>query len=170
MKSIKILGFAISWLLFLTANAQDNFTIVKKGEKAPAFSFELKEGKTVKLSDLKGKVILINFFATWCGPCRKELPHIDKEIYKQYKGRDDFMILTFGREHDWETVNKFRGKNNFEMPFYPDMGRKVFSKFAKQNIPRNFVIDKNGHIVYTSVGFNEKHFEELKNLIRDLLK
>jgi len=58
--------------------AQDEFTLVKVGENAPDFSFASENGQSKKLSDLKGKVVWINFFATWCGPCRKELPHLQK--------------------------------------------------------------------------------------------
>ena len=58
--------------------AQDEFTLVKVGENASDFSFASENGQSKKLSDLKGKVVWINFFATWCGPCRKELPHLQK--------------------------------------------------------------------------------------------
>ncbi len=150
--------------------AQDEFTLVKQGEKAPDFSFETAPGKTVKLSELKGKVVWINFFATWCPPCRKELPHLQKEVFDKYKDNKDFVLTILGREHSWDEINKFKAEQNFSMPFSPDPERKVFSIYAKQNIPRNFIIDKEGNIAYSSIGFNEEDFEKIKTTVSELLE
>jgi peroxiredoxin len=150
--------------------AQDEFTLVKEGQKAPDFTFETAPGKTAKLSDYKGKVVWINFFATWCGPCRAELPHLQKEVFDQYKNNENFVLLILGREHSWDEVNKFKKEQKLTMPFYPDPERKVFSIYANQNIPRNFIVDKNGNIVVSSVGFNEKEFAEIKKKVELLFQ
>lgn len=168
MKRIKII---ILFLVFgFFAFAQDEFTLVKKGDTAPDFTFEVKEGVSKQLSNLKGKVVWVNFFATWCGPCRKELPHLQKEVYEKFENRNDFEVLVIGREHSWKEVNKFKTDNNFNLPFYPDPKREIFSKYAKQNIPRNFIIDKNGKIAVASTGFNEKEFAEIIATVNQLLK
>ena len=119
----------------------------------------------MNIADLKGKTLLITFFATWCGPCRKELPHIQTEIYNKYKKNPNFELLILGREHNWEEVNKFKEANKFSMPFYPDPERKIYSKFAGQYIPRNFVVSAEGKVVYSSIGFDEKDFKKLKETI-----
>lgn len=150
--------------------AQDEFTLVKVGEQAPDFSITMENGEVKKLSDLKGKVVWINFFATWCGPCRKELPHLQKEVYEKLKSRKDFEVLVIGREHTWKEVIKFKTENNFNLPFYPDPKREIFSKYAKQNIPRNFIIDKDGKIAVVSTGFNEKEFAEIIEKVDGMLK
>ena len=167
MKQIFILVFAV--ITTTTAFSQDEFTLVKDGEKAPDFTYEASPGKTAKLSDLKGKVVWINFFATWCGPCLKELPHLEKEVFEKYKDNNNFKLLVIGREHTWEEVAGFKTEKDINLPFYPDPGRKIFSKFARQNIPRNFIIDKNGNIAIASVGFTEKEFEELNAKLEELL-
>ncbi len=149
--------------------AQDEFTLVKKGDTAPDFSITLENGSVKKLSDLKGKVVWVNFFATWCPPCRKELPHLDKDVYQKLKDNKNFEVLVIGREHDWATLNKFKKDNNFSLPFYPDAERNVFSKYAKQNIPRNFIIDKEGKIVIASTGFKEEEFQEMIKKVEELL-
>ncbi len=159
-------------LFFLTTvlYAQDEFTLAKQGKAAPDFTFETAPGKTVKLSELKGKVVWINFFATWCPPCRKELPHLQTEVYDQYKNNQDFVLIILGREHSWEELNKFKTEQNFTMPFSPDHGRKVFSLYAQQNIPRNFIVDKEGNIALSSIGFNEEDFEKITARLKELLK
>lgn len=164
-----LLGFCL--LTFaLTLSAQDDFTLVKEGQKAPDFSFAAENGQTKKLSELKGKVVWINFFATWCGPCRQELPHLQKEVYDKLKNNKNFELIILGREHTWAEINKFKADNKFTMPFYPDTGRKVFSQYAKQNIPRNFIIDKEGKVAVSSFGFTEKEFGEIVGKVEKLLK
>ena len=148
--------------------AQDPTTFVKEGQMAPDFTFEVEEGVTKKLSDLKGKVVWINFFADWCPPCRKELPHLEKDVFEKFKGKD-LEVLVIGREHDWATVNKFKKSNNYKMNFYPDPKREIFSKYAKQSIPRNFVIDKDGKIVVSSIGFKEEDFNKIIQKVEELL-
>ena len=150
--------------------AQDEFTLIKEGDKAPDFTIELQDESTKQLSYLKGKVVWINFFATWCGPCRKELPHLEKDVFEKYKNRNDFEILVIGREHSWEEVTKFKTDNNFKLPFYPDPKREIFSKYAKQNIPRNFIINKNGNIAVASVGFKDKEFKRIIEKVETLLQ
>lgn len=170
MKKNQILTL-ISLIFFTTfVIAQDEATLVKVGDNAPDFSFTTESGKTTKLSDLKGKVVWINFFATWCPPCRKELPHLQKEVYDKLKDNSNFELIILGREHSWEEINKFTSDNNYYMPFYPDNGRKAFSLYAKQNIPRNFIIDKEGNIAVTSIGFNEKEFSEIIEKVESLLE
>ena len=151
-------------------SSQDEYTKVKKGETAPDFEFSKTDGKVYQLSELKGKVVLINFFATWCPPCRKELPLLQSDVYLKYKDRKDFELLIFGREQKQSTIDSFKLINQYQMPFYPDEKRKIFSLYGTQNIPRNFLIDKQGKIVYSSVGFNEKDFEELIATLEKLLK
>ena len=150
--------------------AQEETTFVKLSESVPSFAFEKSPGKTINIADLKGKTILITFFATWCGPCRKELPLIQSDIYNKYKKNPNFELIILGREHNWNEVNKFREANKFTMPFYPDPDRKVYSKFAGQYIPRNFLISPDGKILFSSIGFEEKDFKKLKEMIEQQLR
>jgi peroxiredoxin len=170
MKSKQLFLVFCLFIFSLSLLAQDEFTLVKEGQKAPDFSFSTENGQAKKLSDLKGKVVWINFFATWCGPCRQELPHLQKEVYDKLKSNKSFELIILGREHSWEEINKFKTDNKYNMPFYPDNGRKVFSLYAKQNIPRNFIIDKEGKVVVSSTSFTEKEFEEIVEKVEKLLK
>lgn len=170
MKTLRIILLTFITFAYFTLTAQDEFTLVKVGDTAPDFSFATETGQTKKLSEMKGKVVWINFFATWCGPCRQELPHLQKEVYEKLKNNKNFELIILGREHSWEEINKFKTDNKFNMPFYPDNGRKVFSLYAKQNIPRNFIIGKDGKIAVSSSGFNEKEFAEIIDKVESLVK
>ena len=140
-------------------------TLVSAGMQVPVFKYEIEKGKIASIADSKGKIVLINFFATWCGPCKMELPKIQSEIWEKHKSSPKFVMLTFGREHSWKEVDKFRSDNKFPFPMYPDPKRAVYGLFAKQLIPRSFLLDENGKIIYLSEGYEEKHFEELVKLI-----
>ena len=149
--------------------AQDESTHVKEGEVAPDFVIKTLDGQTQSLSDLEGKVVWLTFFATWCPPCRKELPHLDK-LYKELGENESFELFVIGREHDAAELGKFKKEQNFSFPLVPDPERVIFSKYAEQNIPRNFIINKEGRIVEASVGFNEDDFNKKVEKLKKLLK
>ena len=160
-----LMAFAVGSVLGQTVNEPDKATLLIKDQTVPSFKFEISKGKVVSFSDYKGKIVLINFFATWCGPCRRELPLVQEQIWNKHKDNPKFAMLTFGREHAWEEVLKFGKDLNFSFPLLPDPKRKVFSLFASEGIPRSFLVDESGKIIYLSQGFDETHFTELKNLI-----
>lgn len=157
---VAFLGYA-GW----AQTAVSDKTLVHLGDQAPAFKYESAKGKSAKITDLKGKVVLINFFATWCGPCRQELPKVRSEIWNKHHSNPKFVMLTFGREHTWQEVEKFKQEQGFQFPFYPDPKRVIFDQFASQNIPRSFLLDENGKIIFMTEGFEESHFKELVKLI-----
>jgi thiol-disulfide isomerase/thioredoxin len=167
MKKLVLILFLIGSLVSF---GQEETTLVKISDQVPTFEFETSPGKSLNISSYKGKLVLITFFATWCGPCRQELPHIQSDIYNKYKNDPNFVLLIFGREHSWEEVNKFKADNKFSMPSFPDPGRKIYSKFATQFIPRNFLISPDGKVLFNSIGFEEKDFKSLKDMIASQLK
>ena len=159
----------------LTAKAQNNrptpeqATIAKEGMKAPAFEVQMFDGSTIKLADLKGKVVLLNFWATWCPPCRAELTRVEKDIIEKFKGQD-FVFIPVSRGEKRETVAAFREKMGYTFPMGLDSDGSVYAEYAQTYIPRNFLIDKNGKVVKASVGYDEAEFAELIKLIEEQLK
>ena len=158
-----------------TAKAQNNrptpeqATLVKDGQKAPAFEVEMFDGSTVKLADLKGKVVLLNFWATWCPPCRAELARVEKDIIEKFKGQE-FVFLPVSRGEKRETVASFREKMGYTFPMGLDTDGRVYAEYAQTYIPRNFLIDKQGNVVKASVGYDEAEFAELVKLIEKEIK
>ena len=158
----------------LTAKAQnrptpEQATIVKDGMKAPNFEVKMFDGSTVKLADLKGKVVLLNFWATWCPPCRAELARVQKEIIDRFEGKP-FVFLPVSRGENRATVAAFREKMGYKFPMGLDTDGRVYAEYAETYIPRNFLIGKDGKVVKASVGYDEAEFAELIKLIEQEIK
>lgn len=170
MKSKILIGICLLALLYFPCVAQQDTTKIKLNQQVPEFEYEISPGIIENITDLKGKVVMITFFATWCGPCRQELPHIQSDIFNKYKNNPNFKLLIFGREHSKAEVSKFKEDNKFSMPFYADPKRVIYSKFADQFIPRTFLISTEGKVIFSSIGFVKKDFEELKEMIKGQLK
>ena len=144
-------------------------TIVKEGMVAPDFELTMFDGSVVKLADLKGKVVLLNFWATWCPPCREELTHVEKDIIEKFKG-EEFVFLPVSRGETKETVAAFREKMGYNFPMGLDTDSLIYKQYAVTYIPRNFLIGKDGKVVKASVGYDDEEFAELIKLIEQQLK
>jgi thiol-disulfide isomerase/thioredoxin len=165
---------AITLLFIFTLTAsimaqEDESTLNKVGDMAPAFKATTIDGKLIDTKELKGKVIWVNFFATWCPPCKKELPVLEENVYKKYLENDDFVLVVLGREHTVEELKAFAEEFKHKLPFAPDIERKIFALYAKQSIPRNVIIDKEGNISLQSIGYTEKEFAEIEEHVSNLL-
>ena len=144
-------------------------TLVKVGEEAPNFTVEMFDRSTVSLAELRGKVVLLNFWATWCPPCREELTHVQEEIIDRFAERP-FVFLPVSRGESREAVAAFREETGYEFPMGLDSTRTVYDRFASNYIPRNFLIDAKGKVVAATVGFDDLEFEELIQTIEATIK
>ncbi|MDP4209983.1 MAG: TlpA disulfide reductase family protein [Bacteroidota bacterium] len=161
-------------LIFVAGNSfgQDDekaSTLTKIGQDVPSFSFAQDNGQLLKIADYKGKVVLLNFFATWCGPCMLEMPKVESLLWQPLK-TDKFMILAFGRKHSREEMDAFKKVKGFTFPIFPDPQASIYNLFASKYIPRNIVINKEGKIVFQSVGYSEEEFQKMVNIIKAQLK
>lgn len=150
------------------AKEEDRDNRISVGKNAPSFTAESTDGASVKLADYKDKVVVLDFFATWCGPCKQELPHLESEIWQKYKDRG-LVVICLGREHSVDELKKFKEDNKLSMPVVSDPKRKIYAKYAKKIIPRNYVIDKSGKVVFCSSGYEAAEFAEMKKTIQSLL-
>jgi peroxiredoxin len=157
-----LIGFAA---IKIGAAQNDSTSLTRIGDKAPFFTCKTIDGKTVDISKLKGKIVMINFFATWCGPCNLELPVLQKNVWSKYKDNPDFALIIVGREHNEQEVRDFVTKKSFTMPFAPDPNREIFKLYATQNIPRNVIIGKDGKIIFQNIGYSEEDFKKLEDFL-----
>jgi peroxiredoxin len=141
---------------------------VRLGEEAPDFELTTTDGAAFRLSDQRGKVVLLNFFATWCVPCLTELPHLQKDVYDKIKN-DHFTMLAIGREHDNGQVAVFRDKHHFTFPMAGDPGRTVFALYAEKSIPRTLVIGADGHVLFQVISYSDTGLQHMVALIRNKL-
>jgi len=150
--------------------------ILKDRVNKPAINFSLKslDGKTVRLSELKGKVVVVDFWATWCGPCTASFPFL-QQVYEKYKANPNVVILTL---NTWERVTgaerealvkKFMEENKYTFPVLYDEG--FVEKYGVEGIPTKFIIDKKGMIQFKSIGFmgGPKMIDEMTMQIEMLL-
>lgn len=135
-------------------------TLVQVGDKAPDFTVEMFDGSRVALSDLRGKVVLLNFWATWCPPCREELARVQSDVIDRFAGRD-FIFLPVSRGEARSTVGSFRSQKGYEFPMGLDSTQSVYGLYASNFIPRNFLIDKEGNIVKLTIGYEPEEFDAL---------
>lgn len=170
MKHLKLLFVLITLSASIIYSQDDaaSSTLLNKGDKAPQFKVQSLSGEWLDSEYLKGKVTLINFWATWCPPCRAEFPLLQKEIYDTIKEKD-FYILAISRGEETDTVKKFIDKNKYTFPIYVDKEAKVYNLFASKYIPRNFVIGKDGIIKWASIGFIKEEFYEMIRVIKEEL-
>jgi peroxiredoxin len=167
----KLLALIIFFPPLLSRPQQhDPTTLTVLGTPAPVFNFYLDKDKTANLADYKGKIVVLDFFATWCPPCRLELPRVQKEIWEKYKDNPKFALFAFDREEGWDKTLPFKQKQGFTFPMVPDECRKIFSLYATQSIPRLIVVGEDGSILYQSIGYTEKDFSELLALLSSKLK
>ncbi len=166
-----ILNFA----LCIQVNAQegeDRGYIVKVGDMAPDFELIMDDGKTIHLSELRGKVVMLQFTASWCGICRKEMPHIESDIWLRHKDNKDFVLVGIDREETPDKVALLREVTKITYPLAYDTTGDVFRLYAHPNagITRNVLVDRDGKIVMLTRKFDEQEFKALCTKIDELLK
>lgn len=144
-------------------------TLVRGGDMAPDFTVEMLDGSSITLSSLRGKVVLLNFWATWCPPCREELARVQKEIIDRFEG-EPFVFLPVSRGEKRITVERFIENTGYEFPVGLDPDMKIFTKYATNFIPRNFLIDAEGRVLYVSVGYDKTEFAELVRNVEEALQ
>ncbi|MBN1364430.1 MAG: TlpA family protein disulfide reductase [Syntrophaceae bacterium] len=151
----------------LSAFSQD-YDVVKKGQQVPEFLID-QNGTSFNISDFRGSVVLINFFATWCGPCLREMPFLQKEVWEKFNDKNNFKMLAIGRGHDFAEVAAFKESKGLGFPVYGDKNKSIYEKFATGYIPRNYILDTSGKIVYASVGFSEAEFSKMVDILERMI-
>lgn len=148
----------------------DNGYLVKVGDQAPDFTISEAGGKSYKLSDLKGKVVMLQFTASWCSVCRKEMPFIENEIWIPGKSQG-LVVIGVDRDEPEATVLKFRKDISVTYPLALDPCASNFALYAQKEagVTRNVIIDRNGKIIFLTRLFDRDEFDKMKGIITNEL-
>ncbi len=163
--------FAILFLsLVLSQNPDSRGFIVSVGDQSPDWSLTFTDGTVTDLTSLKGKVILLQFTASWCSVCRKEMPHIEKDIWQKFKDQG-LVVIGVDRDEPKDIVEAFSQEMKITYPLALDPGADVFSLFAykESGVTRNVLINQEGRIVFLTRLFDMDEFNELIQKINSLL-
>ncbi|MBI4489803.1 MAG: TlpA family protein disulfide reductase, partial [Deltaproteobacteria bacterium] len=137
-------------------------------KKVPAPDFTLKDlqGNRISLRDLRGKVIFLNFWATWCPPCRLEMPTME-ELHKEF-GSQGLVILAVNHREDAEDIKPFYKQHQLTFTTLLDEEGKVFDLYSAWSLPTTYLIDKKGKMVGKVVGYRDWHSEQARSFFRQL--
>ena len=144
-------------------------TLVKVGEMAPDFSVEMLDGRTIKLSELRGKVVMVCFWATWCPPCRQEMAHLQEGVIDHFAGKD-LVVLPISRGEKRDVVEKFITNNGYTFGVGLDPERAIYDMYASNYVPRTFIVDKSGKVTYRVAGYDEETAEAVNAAIAKALR
>ena len=170
LKSV-LLQLCMLQVLLLSAQIEkDTGYIVKVGDKAPEVRLQLIDGSFLELGELQGKVVVLQFTASWCSVCRKEMPHLEKEVWLPNKDKD-FILIGVDYDEPLEKVIAFKEQMKVTYPMALDPGADIFARFAEKRsgVTRNVVIDRNGNIAFLTRLFDRDEFNAMKEKIEALL-
>jgi len=168
----KLCTIVMAFIGFQACGQKDYGYIVKVGDLAPDFETTTPNGEKVKLSGLKGKVVMLQFTASWCSVCRREMPHIEEEIWQHHKDNPNFALYGVDLDEPAEKVEAFAKEIPVSYSLLLDPKGAAFYKYAEKGagVTRNVIIDKNGKIVFLTRLFKQDEFEQMKTVIEKLLK
>ena len=141
-----------------------------QGKPAPDFSLDTLDGKKIKLSELKKNVVVLDFWATWCPPCRKSLPHVEEVSKKKDLADKGLRVLAVNAQEDKAKVEKFMKDNNFTFTVPMDKDGKVMQDYGIRGIPTTIVVSRGGKVHKVFVGFGDDSPKELDKAIDEALK
>ncbi|WP_456376039.1 TlpA family protein disulfide reductase [Lutibacter sp.] len=160
-KILLIIVFISSTFLYAQENATRGYK-VKVGEQPPKIALTLLDGTPITNETLKGKVVVLQFTASWCSVCRKEMPHLEKEVWQRFKN-ENFILIGIDLKEKLEKVKRFITQMQVTYPFAIDTDGKLFESFTLPNagVTRNIVLNKKGEIIFLSRLYEEKEFKEM---------
>ncbi len=129
-------------------------------DQAPEFTVELTNGQSISLEELRGKVVLLTFWATWCPPCQSELARAQGDLINRFAGRD-FVFLPISRGEERATVERFLAENGYNFPAGIDADKSIYESYADTSIPRNYLINRHGVVIDATVGYSPEEFDNL---------
>ena len=142
---------------------REKATRLKVGDPAPPLALQSIDGRTL---DLRQKVIVLNFFATWCGACLEEMPRLAKDVWEPLRDKG-VVLVAIGRGHSASELEGFQKEKHYSFPFVADPDSEIYHQFANDYIPQCVLIGKDGAIKYQTVGFVPEEYARLLKAVEN---
>ena len=165
-----LFSLAARWLCAaaLAAGASAAVAAATVGAAAPDFTLRALDGPNLRLQVQRGRVVLVNFWATWCGPCRKEMPHLNR-LADKYRA-SGLVLLGINVDDDVRNATEVAAKLGVKFPVLLDTDKKVSRLYDLNSMPSTMVIDRNGRVRFVHRGYQDGYEDQYDKQIRDLLK
>jgi peroxiredoxin len=171
MKNILLIASIFAFSIACGTNEDNRGYKVNIGDTCPEFILPLMDGTPISNESLLGKVSVIQFTASWCGVCRKEMPHLESEVWQEFKG-EDFILLGVDLKETPEKTKSFIEEMQVTYPIALDTNGYVFEQFTlpKAGVTRNIVLDREGKIIFLTRLFDRLEFYQMIEVIRKELE
>lgn len=167
MSPVQQAGKAVLVLLCCAMSLLANAAVTPQSA-APDFTLRAMSGSNLRLQEQRGRVVMINFWATWCGPCRQEMPHLNR-LYDKYKSAG-FVILGVNVDEDTKTATELAQKLGVKFPVLWDAEKLVSRLYDLSTMPSTVLVDRNGTVRYVHKGYLNGYEDTYDKQIRELLK
>lgn len=165
MRSMRTLaGLLLGLALCQSAAA----ALPKAGQEAPDFTLKSGAGPNVRLRELRGEVVLINFWASWCGPCREEMPMLD-QLYRRY-AKAGFTLLGVNIDDDTDAARSMARKLGVSFPILFDAEKRASRLYDVDTMPATLILDRRGQVRHVHRGYRPDYDEQYATEIKELLK
>jgi peroxiredoxin len=165
---VSSIGRPLLALLFAVAVPWTAAAPLAPTAQAPDFTLRTLDGQKLRLGEQRGRVVLVNFWATWCGPCRQEMPHLNK-LYEKYKS-SGFVLLGVNVDDDTRQAAGVADKLGVKFPVLPDADKRVSKQYDLSAMPSTVLIDRDGKVRYLHRGYQSGYEDTYDKQIRELLK
>jgi peroxiredoxin len=165
---VRLLTGFLAGAVLAFAGAGSSAALPTAGVVAPDFASKSDSGRNVRLSELRGQVVLINFWASWCSPCRQELPLLNK-IYTQYRAAG-FMLLAVNVDDNRKDAEAMLKRLDLRFPTLFDGSKTVAKLYGVDTMPATLVIDRDGRVRFVHRGYYDGYERKYEQQVRELLK
>ncbi len=155
-------------LFAVTKSGRRETRIIGEGDRAPEFRLSTLDGKQVSLSDFRGKVVLVHFWATWCPPCVQEMPVLDR-LYRSFINQDFELLAVSVDEGGAAAVSSFLQRKGLGLPVVLDPGGSVAHSYGTFKFPETYILDKSGIVRYKVIGSADWDAPANMNALRDMI-
>ena len=139
-------------------------TLTRVGDPAPVFKVKTLAGDLIDVGALKGRPLVVNFWATWCGPCQIELPELERLVWQKYRDRG-LGLVAIARQQSEAEISGWGKQHKLTLPFAADPQNAIYAKYATQGIPRTYLIGADGRILFQSVGYSPDDLARIRVLV-----